>query len=289
MPAPALVLQTACPVDAVELLLVHDMASSSRYWGANLGPLGARFRVAAPDLLGLGASPKPAENAYSPADHAAALARVVAHAGTPVVVVGHSLGALLALHLAVLYPQLVRGVVLISLPFFATAAEAREQLSSGSAIARLQLEHPQLAHAFCWGMCHMRPLTRAMMPLLERDVPAEVARAAVDHTWRSASRTVTGVIVGTRPALLLDALPADRLLFLHAADDRTAPLDHVAAYAQARPAARLVTFADGGHHPYLRHPTGVCAAIATFVDTLPSIALTDQEAAAGLRRGRYHR
>jgi hypothetical protein len=33
-----LVLRTACPVPGAELLLVHGMTSSSRYWGENLGP-----------------------------------------------------------------------------------------------------------------------------------------------------------------------------------------------------------------------------------------------------------
>lgn len=127
--APMLALRTACPLAGAELMLVAGMSSSAHYWGPNLGPLAEHYRVVAPDLLGFGRSPKPVDSAYSPEEHAAALARIAETAGAPIVVVGHSLGALLALHLAVRSPRLVRGLVLISLPFFMGGAEARRQLA----------------------------------------------------------------------------------------------------------------------------------------------------------------
>jgi pimeloyl-ACP methyl ester carboxylesterase len=185
-------------------------------------------------------------------------------------VVGHSLGALLSLQLAVQYPDLVRGVVLISLPLFATEAQARRPLARGSAMARLQIDHPCLARWFCWGVCNARPLMRSLMPLLERSVPPAVARAAADHSWESASRTVDGVILHTRPAALLDQLPAERVLFIHAADDRTAPISAVQSYARTGPGTTLVVFPTGGHHPYLRHQVADCAVIARFVDDRPA-------------------
>lgn len=259
--------RTAGPLPGTELLLVHGMSSSSRYWGANLGPLAQRYRVVAPDLLGFGHSPKP-ESAYSPHDHAVALADIARQAGAPVVVVGHSLGSLLALQLAVEYPQLVSGLVLISLPCFGSEAEARRQLARSSLMARLQIEHPRSARLFCWAVCHARPVMRALMPLLEYDVDPEVARAAVDHTWESASGTVAGVILHTRPAALLHQVPSEQLLFIHASDDRTAPLAPVQTYVQNHPGAELALFPSGGHHPYLRHQEATCGAIARFADQL---------------------
>lgn len=264
-----LAVRTACPLSGVTLLLVHGMASSSRYWGPNLGPLGGRYPVAAPDLLGFGRSPKPAAAAYTPADHAAALAAVAEQAGEPLVVVGHSTGALLALHFAVRYPELVRGVVVLSLPFFTTAAEAREQLARSSSLTRLQLEHRTAAALLCWGMCHARPLARLLMPALDRTVTPEVARDAVEHTWHSASRTVEQVILGTETAGLLRQLPAERLLFIHAADDPVAPVAPIAAYARAHPTVQFVQMSSGGHHPYLRRQSDTCAAIERFVERLP--------------------
>lgn len=272
-PREGLAFRTACPLADTEILLVHGMSSSHRYWGENLGPLGARRRVVAPDLLGFGRSPKPDDSRYGPAEHAAALARLLEQSERPVTVVGHSLGALLSLHLAVRYPRLIRGVALLSLPFFETEAEARQQLARGSAMARLQIEHRRLARLFCWGVCHARPLMRAAMPLLERDVPPAAARAAVDHTWASASRTVAGVILGTRPRALLDQLPAERLLLIHAADDPTAPARAVSTYGRSRAGVEVIVFPGGGHHPYLSQRDAVCQAIAKFVDRLPDAPL----------------
>lgn len=267
-----LAVRSACPVAGADLMLVHGMASSGRYWGTNLGPLAERYRVVAPDLLGFGRSPKPQDSSYSPSEHAAMLARVAEAAGAPLVVVGHSLGALLALHFAVRYPHLVRGAVLLSMPFFATEAEAREQLARSSAMARLQIRHPRAARLVCELMCHARPLVATLMPALEREVEPDAARDAVRHTWRSASRTVEQVILQTRPVELLDRLPAERLLFVHAADDPTAPVDNVAAYVRARPAVEFVQLPGGGHHPYLRQPRQTCQAISAFVERVTRLA-----------------
>lgn len=263
-----LAVRTACPVAGAEVMLVHGMASSSRYWGPNLGPLAARYQVVAPDLLGFGQSPKPEHADYGPDEHAALLARVAEAAGVPLVVVGHSLGALLALHLAVRYPDLVRGAVFLAMPFFTTEAEARAQLARASAMTGLQIRSPRAARIVCWLLCHARPLVAALMPALDREVGPDAARDAVLHTWRSASRTVDQVIVQSRPAALLDRLAGERLLFIHTNDDGTAPIANVAAYLRGRPEIELVRLADGGHHPYLRQPEQTCIAIANFVDRL---------------------
>ncbi|MGI8551033.1 MAG: alpha/beta fold hydrolase [Dehalococcoidia bacterium] len=267
-----LAVRTACPLPSVAVMLVHGMGSSSRYWGPNLGPLATRYPLVAPDLLGFGHSPKPSESAYTPANHAAALASVAQTAGRPIIVVGHSTGALLALHLAVAYPMLVRGVVLISLPLFTSEREAREQMARSSLLTWLQVRHLRAAAAMCWLMCHARPVVRLLMPALDRAVSPDVARDAVEHTWRSASLTVEHVILQTRPIQLLNQLPPERLLLIHAADDPVAPMGAVADYAEGHPGAHLLRLSDGGHHPYLRRQAETCAAIAAFVEQLSTTA-----------------
>lgn len=267
-----LAVTTACPAATAELLLIHGTSSSARYWGRNLGPLARSYRVVAPDVLGFGDSPKPDDSPYSAAAHADALARVVAGSRQPVLVVGHSLGALLALHLAVRYPSTVRGVVLIALPLFATAAEARRHYARSSPMARLQLRAAPLARAVCWLVCHARPLVEAVMPLVDRTVPPEVARDQVKHTWPSVSRTLRRVLLAGGTTALLDRIPAERLLLLHAQDDRVSPYDAVSTYARRRGVA-LVSFGDGGHQVYLRHRRAVCAAISAFAERMPHTPL----------------
>jgi pimeloyl-ACP methyl ester carboxylesterase len=91
-------------------LLVHGVTSSSRtWWRAGLALAERGFRVVAVDLRGHGASPR-AVAGLSVADLAADVAGTV---GGPVeLLVGHSLGALVALELVGVRPGFARRLVL---------------------------------------------------------------------------------------------------------------------------------------------------------------------------------
>jgi pimeloyl-ACP methyl ester carboxylesterase len=103
------------PPDAAApgLLLHHGLASSQRIWDLMLPRLARRFRVVTYDARGHGLSTKPSSR-YG-------FDRVVADAlrvirGTNLshpIVVGHSWGAAVALHLAADHPRLVSGAVLV--------------------------------------------------------------------------------------------------------------------------------------------------------------------------------
>jgi len=94
-------------------VLVHGVTSSSRTWW-RVGPAlaGRGFRVLAVDLRGHGASPRAAAG-LAVADLADDVAETVAGtAGGPVdLLVGHSLGALVALELVGRHPGLARRLV----------------------------------------------------------------------------------------------------------------------------------------------------------------------------------
>ncbi|MFN3360512.1 MAG: alpha/beta fold hydrolase [Pseudanabaenaceae cyanobacterium] len=100
----------------VPVLLLHGFGASGRHWRHNVGALGQRYRVYTLDLLGFGASEKVATH------YGLDLWVEQVHdfyqgvVGQPLVVVGNSLGALVALLFAHRYPQAVRGVVTVSLP-----------------------------------------------------------------------------------------------------------------------------------------------------------------------------
>jgi pimeloyl-ACP methyl ester carboxylesterase len=76
-------------------------------------------RVLVPDLLGFGASPRP-DGGYGPDDHAAAVAESVLRVGlsAPAILAGHSAGAVIALRLAMLRPDLVAAVICFGPPFY---------------------------------------------------------------------------------------------------------------------------------------------------------------------------
>ncbi|MET8947047.1 alpha/beta hydrolase [Streptomyces sp. NPDC004542] len=96
------------------LLLVHGEACDSHDWAPQIDALAVRHRLIIPDLPGHGRS-RPAPHGHTPRDFAADLAGVLAATGTgPVIVVGHSAGAVIASVLAVERPDLVEAVVAVS-------------------------------------------------------------------------------------------------------------------------------------------------------------------------------
>ncbi len=79
------------------VLLIHGYPTASYDWHRVWRPLTSRFRVLAPDLLGLGFSDKPLEHTYRIADHADMIEDLLSHLGQRQVhVVAHDLGVSVA-------------------------------------------------------------------------------------------------------------------------------------------------------------------------------------------------
>jgi len=103
---------------APAVLLLHGLGVGGSVWQAFARRLLPDLAAVAPDLRGHGQSDAP-PTGYHPADYAAdliALIEAEAWLPAPVRVVGHSLGALVALALADLRPDLVRALVLLDPP-----------------------------------------------------------------------------------------------------------------------------------------------------------------------------
>ncbi len=98
------------------LLLLHGFTGTARMWSSQIEAWSADHRVIAPDLLGHGRSDAPAEPVhYALERQAASLADLLALLeAEPATVVGYSMGARLALVLALEYPRSVARLVLES-------------------------------------------------------------------------------------------------------------------------------------------------------------------------------
>lgn len=93
------------------VLALHGWARSSADFAATLDGLDS----VALDLPGFGAAPPPPEP-WGAAAYAAAVADVLPELAGPVVVIGHSFGGRVAVHLAASHPDAVAGLVLTGAP-----------------------------------------------------------------------------------------------------------------------------------------------------------------------------
>ncbi len=107
------------------IVLLHGIASDRSFWKpliAQLDP--AEYTIIAPDLLGHGASPKPPYIRYSSDDQARAVMALCKQLRLrSVVIVGHSMGCLVATRLASEYPGFFQRILLYEPPLFADVPE----------------------------------------------------------------------------------------------------------------------------------------------------------------------
>jgi len=109
-----LAVQDRGPHQGVPLLFVHGWQGGSAVWEPLIQSLGPHFRTVTVDLRGFGASNE-APGPYGLDRYAADLSDAIEALDLdPVVVVGHSMGALIAQRFAIDYPVAVEGLILIA-------------------------------------------------------------------------------------------------------------------------------------------------------------------------------
>jgi pimeloyl-ACP methyl ester carboxylesterase len=111
------------------VVLLHGIGVSGSVWkhvADNLSPIS--FRVIALDLLGFGKSPKPDWMDYNVDDHARAVIRTVDSLRLrkqQVILVGHSMGSLVAVRVAILRPDIVKHLILYEMPLYIGLPDGR--------------------------------------------------------------------------------------------------------------------------------------------------------------------
>jgi pimeloyl-ACP methyl ester carboxylesterase len=102
------------------VVCIHSNASTSAQWRGLMDRLAPRFRVFAPDSYGSGKSPEwPSDRVIALHDEVALIEPVLAQAGSPLTLIGHSYGAAVALVAALANPRRVRAMALYEPTLFA--------------------------------------------------------------------------------------------------------------------------------------------------------------------------
>ena len=166
------------------LLLLHGIGSRHVSWYPVVADLSRDFHLLMPDLRGHGDSDKP-DAGYLLPDYAADLDGLIRELGLGFpVVVGHSLGALVALVWAQSHPSAAAALVLEDAPLQGGAMhapnlagwQALAELSPEEAAAYYRREHPEWAESEC--IRRARSIT-ATHPAVFRELREEAIRDGV--------------------------------------------------------------------------------------------------------------
>ena len=97
------------------MILLHGIGSAGSSWMPVMVRLSRKCKLFMVDLRGHGQSGHP-ESGYELSDYADDLERIVEHTGQAPVILGHSLGGLVAITWARRHPNLAKGIVLEDMP-----------------------------------------------------------------------------------------------------------------------------------------------------------------------------
>lgn len=242
------------------IVFLHGLGGTSRYWTATTAPLplyGHRARLV--DLLGFGASPKP-WFVYTVDRHLDALQETLSDLDE-MIVVGHSMGAALAMSFAARQPGRVRGLCLIGIPHYRGIEGAARwfRLNPGGWV------YTNMAAAMLACVVTRRVAGR-LLPRLLRDLPRVVAEDLVRHHMVSSTTSLWQVLY--RHDLAVDAAalgPRFPVSFVHGSADTTAPINGARALARTRPEWTFETLEGVDHHPWLRTPQRCAEIVAELV------------------------
>jgi pimeloyl-ACP methyl ester carboxylesterase len=272
------------------LVLVHGFGAGSGHWRRNAGPLAAAgWCVYGVDLIGFGASSQPAlrlDNRLWARQLQAFLEQVVQG---PAVLVGHSLGGLVALSCCVFFPTWVRAVVAAPLP------DPALLMAAPHAPDRAPQRAPWRRRLKRWGvvlLCRLLPLEvivplLAHSPLLDLGIQAayhdpvigdgELHRVIAHPARRpGAVRALRAMSIAmalrphgaTAPSLL--GRLRHPLLLIWGRQDRLVPLDVARQCRRLREDLPLVVLDHAGHCPHDETPAAFNDVLLEWLERLGS-------------------
>lgn len=250
-------------------LLIHGWSSSWYATSPILGLLAQRFHCIAIDLPGYGKSPRLNEQTTIPA-YVDLLADMLAQmSDRPVVLVGHSMGGMISITLAMMHPVLVERMVLLnptisgrlstSINLLISPITAMERFGLGSYIVSA------VENSFV-GITDrlMRPVSFAERTGITRD--------DYERLRQDARRPGQGKVRAECFRAMLENDLSGRLgevqppaLVIWGAEDNTVPLRDAGVVADEWPTADLRIFPKAGHWPQFETPDTTRRQIAAYL------------------------
>lgn len=258
------------------MILLHGFGTSIGHWRQNLSVLAEYHTVYALDMLGFGASEK------APVNYRVDLwveqvydfwRTFIRH---PVVLVGNSIGSLVAIAAAAKYPEMVQGIAMLSLPDPSLETEAIPAFlrPAVASIKSLILSPLILKTLFKWARqpagarrwasfayANKSAVTDELLEILVAPAEDRGSAQAFYATFKAATIGIPGFSVKT----VLPNLDIP-ILLIWGQQDRMVPSVIASQFAAYNPKVELLTLENAGHCPHDECPEVVNQAILAWID-----------------------
>jgi pimeloyl-ACP methyl ester carboxylesterase len=256
------------------VVLLHGLGGSHAEWGGVAERLASFSRVLVPDLIGFG---RTAPTPDDPADvdgNRRLLERFLDQVvGQPAVLMGSSMGGLIAMLHTVARPETVAGLVLVdpSLPRprfapvdpliggAALAWAAPRLVRVGATAMRLRRRwlgsERWVASALRWTTVNPAKVSPAVIEAMTQVAEERANIEGQDEAWVQAGVSLLQAHAGRRSLKVVKAVPEDvPTLLLHGAHDKMVPLVSAKQAARLRPDWTFRVLDGLGHLPHLEAP-----------------------------------
>jgi pimeloyl-ACP methyl ester carboxylesterase len=272
--------QTRGPAGAPVIVAVHGLEGCAVNWSALAPLLTDRYRVLAPDLAGHGFTRSAGRGVDVSANRLLLHRFIEAVAGSPVILMGNSMGGMISLSEAAAAPGTVTGLILLdpALPFMPVRPDPSvvgmflvnmiPGVSQRIIRRRRQFSPDELVAGILATVC--ADPSRVSPEVVEQHV--EVARrrfgfTEADREFTLAARSVVsaaGYVTGRAYRRAISAVRCP-VLVLHGTLDRLIPVAAARMVARAHPAWSLVVLPGVGHVPQLEAPQSCAAEIREWL------------------------
>ncbi len=203
------------------ILFFHGLTGSHHYWDEISNLLQSKHATLAFDLLGFGQSPWPKID-YTLEDHLSALDQTwgdFSKQQNKIILVGHSMGALLALQFAKRHPEVVSKIILLAPPIYESREELKEKLRTSSIFVSAMSADPVISPMLCHLHEALGPLFVFLARPLLKGLPVAVQEDVGKHTWQSFNGTLDNVVLGLDVKKLLAEFDKKNVLAIFGAQD----------------------------------------------------------------------
>lgn len=246
------------------VVFVHGFGASIEHWRNNISAIAQNHTVYALDLLGFGGSRK------ADAEYSADLWTEQLHdfwqtfIGTPVILVGNSIGSLVCLNATATYPEMVEGLVMLSLPDVSVREDMLppivrplvtgiENLFASRLLIKTILKivrRPNLIRRWA-GLAYpnKKAVTDELVEILSSPAYDEGSGQTLFRLSRSVRKE--GFAESVRDLLPQIKIP---MLLIWGMKDKMIPPKQARAIAELHEDLKLIELDDAGHCPHDEHP-----------------------------------